>query len=178
MATTAVTPVKEEGFVSDAPLLTGDERLAAAEKIVRNNMYWSMGLGSVPVPIIDLIGVGGFQIRMIKDLSHLYGVKFSEHAAKNIITALIGSIGARALTVVTVGSLIKSVPGIGAVVGGIMAMPLIAGAATYAVGRCFVKHFEGGGTFLDFNTEKAKSYFSSQFSDGKKLATEKKSSTT
>jgi uncharacterized protein (DUF697 family) len=154
--------------------LTADDRLAQANKIVKNNMYWSMGVGAVPVPLIDLVGIGGFQIRMIKELSDLYAVKFSEHAAKNVIGALIGSIGARALTAATVGSMIKTLPMAGALIGGVLCMPVIAGAATYGVGKVFIRHFESGGTFLDLNPEKAKAYFAAQFQEGKKLAVEPK----
>jgi uncharacterized protein (DUF697 family) len=116
--------------------------------------------------------VGGFQLRMLKQLSELYGVKFSEHLAKNIIAALVGSIGARALTVATVGSLIKTLPFAGALIGGVLAMPLIAGASTYAVGRVFVRHFELGGTFEDLNISRARAYFSKEYREGRRVAAE------
>lgn len=164
--------------ITDAPsapslALTASDRLAAAEKIVKKDMYWSMGVGAVPVPIVDLVGIGAFQVRMLKRLSDLYGVKFSEHLAKNAVAALIGTIGARALTAATVSSLIKTLPFAGALVGGVLAMPAIAGATTYAMGRLFIRHFEAGGTFEDLNLAKAKSFFTSQFREGqKKVATE------
>jgi uncharacterized protein (DUF697 family) len=151
---------------------SASERLALAERIVKQNVYWSMGCGAVPAPVVDLVGVGGFQLRMLKQLSDLYGVRFSEHLAKNIIAALVGSIGARALTVATVGSLIKTLPFAGALIGGVLAMPLIAGASTYAVGRVFVRHFELGGTFEDLNLSRARAYFGSQYREGRRMAAE------
>jgi uncharacterized protein (DUF697 family) len=180
MATTTAEPtstITTDVPASDLADLSPEARLQHAEKIVKRDMYWSMGVGSVPVPIIDLLGVGGFQLRMIKDLSHLYGVKFSEHAARNIISALVGSVGARVLTVATVGSVIKSLPGVGAFISGVLAMPLISGAATYALGRVFVQHFESGGTFLDFSTEKVKERFATHFQEGKKVVTQSKRTT-
>lgn len=156
------TPASDEAATS--------ERLAAAERIVKQNVYWSMGCGAVPVPVVDLVGIGGLQIRMLKQLSDLYGVKFSDHLARNIVAALIGTLGARALTVATVGSFIKTLPFAGALIGGIVAMPVIAGASTYAIGRVFVRHFELGGTFEDLNFARAKAYFSSQFRSGQKVA--------
>jgi uncharacterized protein (DUF697 family) len=175
-ATTTVNPteIPEGSRLETTVVLSPEERLAQAEAIVKNNVYWSMGVGMVPIPVVDLVGLSGFQIRMIKDLSHLYGVHFCDHSARNIVTALVGSIGARGVTVLTVGSLIKTLPMFGAVIGGLLAMPLISGAFTYGVGRVFVRHFEMGGTFLDFNTDKAKSYFSSQFHEGKRVVTETK----
>jgi len=38
-------------------------------------------------------------------------------------------------------------------------MPIVAGAATYAIGKVFVRHFASGGTFLTFNPEKVKDYY-------------------
>lgn len=178
MATTTAASKEEAAAPVETAVVSLDDRLAAAEKIVKNNMYWSMGVGTVPVPIVDIVGVGAFQIRMIKDLSHIYNVTFCEHAAKNIVAALVGSLGARALTVVAVGSMIKTLPGVGAFLGGVLCMPLIAGAATYAVGRVFVRHFESGGTLLDLNAEKAKAYFASKFQEGKRVASEPKKSAT
>ncbi|MHB8522430.1 MAG: YcjF family protein [Limisphaerales bacterium] len=164
----------KETLPTETVEVSADDRLSQADKIVKNNMYWSMGVGAVPVPLVDLVGIAGFQIRMIKELSHLYGVRFSEHTAKNIVSALIGSIGARALTVITVGSMIKTLPMAGAFIGGVLCMPAIAGGTTYAVGKVFIRHYESGGTLLDLNTDKAKAYFSAKFQEGKKLVSEPK----
>jgi lipoate-protein ligase A len=51
-------------------------------------------------------------------------------------------------------------------------MSAIGGAATYAIGRVFIQHFESGGTFLDFNPEKVREYFKEQFERGKGVASE------
>ena len=37
--------------------------------------------------------------------------------------------------------------------------PIVAGAATYALGNVFVKHFESGGTLLDFKPEPVRDFF-------------------
>jgi hypothetical protein len=51
-------------------------------------------------------------------------------------------------------------------------MPGFAAAVTWAMGRVFIQHFETGGTLLDFNAEKMRDYFKSEFeaasSKGKK----------
>jgi len=51
----------------------------------------------------------------------------------------------------------------------ILAIPAFSGAATYAIGKVFIRHFESGGTFLDLDTAKVKAYFSEQYDKGKKL---------
>jgi hypothetical protein len=50
---------------------------------------------------------------------------------------------------------------------GILAVPAFAGATTYAIGKVFIRHFESGGTFLDFDPSKAKAYFQQQFKKAK-----------
>jgi hypothetical protein len=49
-------------------------------------------------------------------------------------------------------------------------MGIFCGASTYAVGKIFVRHFESGGTFLNFNPEQVKEAFQKEFDDGSKLA--------
>ena len=63
-------------------------------------------------------------------------------------------------------------PFVGYVVGG-LSTPLLAGAATYAVGKVFIQHFESGGTLLDFEPAKVREYFRQEFSVGQGLASER-----
>ncbi len=154
------------------PVLSSEERLVAADKIIMKNVYCTAGIGCVPIPLVDLVGIGSFQALMIKQLSNLYGVKFNDHIAKNLVTALLGTLSARVITAGVVGSIFKFIPGFGAVVGSLLAVPAVAGSVTYAIGRVFVKHFEEGGTLLDLNVEKAKTFFQSQYKVGQKVAAE------
>jgi uncharacterized protein (DUF697 family) len=165
MGTIEVLPV-----VSDTPELTAEQRLAAAEKIVKKNTYCAAGIGCVPIPLVDLVGIGGFQAVMIKELSSLYGVKFNDHLVRNLVSALIGTLSVRTITAGIVGSAFKFIPGIGAVIGSLLAVPAVAGAVTYAIGRVFIKHFEEGGTLLDLNVEKSKAFFQAQYKLGEKAA--------
>jgi hypothetical protein len=52
--------------------------------------------------------------------------------------------------------------------------PLIYCDATYAIGKVFVKHFESGGTLLNFNVDKVKDYYNEQFKKGEKVASSAK----
>lgn len=137
-----------------------------ANKIIKNHMIWSMGAGFIPIPFADLLGVGAVQLDMIKQLSKHYDQNFQEVQGKAIITALTGSSLAR------VGaSAVKFIPGIGALAGGV-SMAVLSAASTYALGEVFKKHFESGGSFLDFNPESLKDYYNEQFKKGQKIAKE------
>ena len=141
-----------------------NEREMNADKVIQNHMVWSMGAGFIPVPIADFFAVSAIQLDMIRQLSKLYDIDFKETEGKAVITSLTGSglarLGARA---------VKFIPGIGSVMGGIT-MAVLSGASTYALGEVFKKHFETGGTFLDFDPARLKKYYNEKFEKGKEYA--------
>jgi len=135
-----------------------------ANSIIKNHMIWSMGAGFIPVPIADFFAVSAINLDMIRQLSKVYELDFKETEGKAVITALTGSglarIGARA---------VKFIPGIGSVLGGVT-LAVLSGASTYALGEVFKKHFETGGTFLDFDPERLRKFYDEKFEKGKDLA--------
>ena len=66
-------------------------------------------------------------------------------------------------------SAIKVIPVIGTAVG-VVSMPVMMGAFTYAVGKVFTQHFESGGTFLDFDPVSYRQYFREMFRRGRTVA--------
>lgn len=141
------------------------ERERHADTIIKNHIVWSMGAGLIPVPIVDFFAVSGIQLDMIRQLCKLYDQDFKESEGKAIITSLTGSglarMGAKAM--------IKFIPGIGSVIGGVT-MAVLSGASSYALGEVFKKHFETGGTFLDFDPKRLKKMYNEKFEKGKKVA--------
>ena len=121
---------------------------AAAMDLVRRMSYWSAGAGAIPLPFIDVAAVIGVQVKMLRDLARFYNVPFDEVRAKSVIGVLIGGV-----LPFHFGALVKSLPGFGTLAGG-LALLAAAGAATYALGKVFVEHFESGGTLLDFDADK------------------------
>ena len=144
-----------------------DERGKHAETIIRNHVIWSMGAGLIPVLIADIFAVSALQLDMIRQLCRVYGVDFSETQGKAIVTSLTSSTIAR----VTAGSLIKIIPGLGSLLGGVT-VSVFAGASTYALGEVFKKHFESGGTILDFDPARLKKLYKEKFEKGKKIVEE------
>jgi uncharacterized protein (DUF697 family) len=101
---------------------------------------------------------------MIRQLSRVYEIDFAESQGKAIISSLTSSTLARA----GARSFIKLVPGIGTFIGG-ATVSAFNGASTYAVGEVFKRHFESGGTILDFDTERLKNLYKEKFEKGKKV---------
>jgi uncharacterized protein (DUF697 family) len=148
-------------------------RELSAENKIKNYVIASVGASIVPVPLFDIAAVVAIQLRMIQKLSQLYGQPFSERAARNIITALAGGVLGYGAGFVVAASAVKVIPGIGWMVG-MASLPLVAGAATYAVGRSLVKHFEEGGSMFDFSADRMRAYYQEQFEKGKELAAKAK----
>jgi uncharacterized protein (DUF697 family) len=146
-----------------------EERL---EKLSKHHILASMGVGLIPVPIVDVVALMGVQLNMIRKLSAEYGIPFKQDSGKSIVTSLVGGLLSTELGL-TLCSLIKCIPVIGQTTGAVT-MPVISGAITYAIYKVFVQHFESGGTFLDLDPAKVKSYFTEQFTRGKKVAADLK----
>ena len=145
------------------------ENLDTAKDLVTKYMWWTMGAGLIPIPFIDLIAVSGVQIKMLKDMSDIYDIEFKENIGKSTVSALLGSVVPNQVAAGSVGSLLKMVPLVGPIVGG-LSMSLFSGAATYAIGKIYIQHFEAGGTFLNFNPAEVKDYFKTLFEEGKKVS--------
>jgi hypothetical protein len=54
---------------------------------------------------------------------------------------------------------------------GVLAMPALAGASTYAVGKVFELHFASGGTFLNFNPKSVQQHYEQHLSSAKTALT-------
>jgi uncharacterized protein (DUF697 family) len=133
----------------DATETATDDRRAMAEKLVERFSLWSGAAGLIPVPFVDLAAVGGLQIQMLRRLSQIYGVPFSENRGKALVAGLAGSL-IPASTGIGAASMIKGVPVVGTAVSSLV-MPAMSAGATYAIGIAFIEHFASGGTLLDFN---------------------------
>jgi uncharacterized protein (DUF697 family) len=134
---------------------------AAAIHIVHEYMGWAAGGGLIPVPLLDLAAISLVELKMVHSLANLYGVPFQRSAAKSIVGALIGGAGTFVVAA-PAASLVKLVPIVGSIAG-MVTEPAIAAAATYALGKVFIRHFESGGTLLDFNVRTQRHQYEEHF---------------
>lgn len=146
---------------------TKESREKHADTIIRNHVIWSMGAGFIPVLVADIFAVSALQLDMIRQMCRVYDVNFSETQGKAIVTSLTSSTLAR----IGAGSLVKLIPGLGSIIGGVT-VSVFAGASTYALGEVFKKHFESGGTILDFDPARLRKLYKEKFEKGKKVAEE------
>jgi uncharacterized protein (DUF697 family) len=149
---------------SDLTGMTEEERDQVASKLVDRFSLWSGAAGLIPIPLVDMAAVGGVQLQMLRRLSEIYGVPFSENRGKSIIASLAGAVipaSTATTTAVGVGSLVKSFPGVGTAIGA-LTMPVFSAGATYVIGKVFIQHFASGGTLLDFNPPDYREFIKAQ----------------
>ncbi|MFZ0481085.1 MAG: DUF697 domain-containing protein [Terriglobales bacterium] len=146
------------------------EKEIAAFKTVKKYMWISMGAGLIPVPFVDWAAVSGVQLKMIADLSKIYGIPFKESTGKAVIGSMAGFILPHSLACGFLGSMLKTIPVVGSLAGA-PAMAVFCGAYAWALGNVFIQHFESGGTFLNFDPEAVREYFKAKFEEGRAAAT-------
>lgn len=140
---------------------------AAIAALIRKRVYAAIGVGFVPLPVVDFLGLSAVQLELIHELAKAHGVEFRKERVKSIISSLCGG----ALTTVSVplaASLLKSIPFIG-LTAGAATISIMGGASTYALGCVFDRHFRNGGSLVDFDADEAKAYFKNKVEEGKEL---------
>ena len=142
-----------------------DEQLdTKASEIVERYVAWSAAAGVIPVPLLDMLAVGGLQLHMLRRIAEIYepvnNVHFSAERGKAVIASLVGT-GTATMTGVGVSSLLKTFPGVGTILAS-LSMPALSAAATYAIGHVFIKHFASGGTLLNFRPEDYREFIKAQ----------------
>ena len=155
-STASASPESEE----TAAEMTPEQRAEMAGKLVERFAIWSGVAGLLPLPGIDVVVVGGLQVQMLRRVSQIYGVPFSENTGKALIAALAGSL-IPASSGLGAASALKFVPIMGPLAAAFV-MPALSAGATYAIGKAFVQHFASGGTLLDFNPPDYREFIKAQ----------------
>jgi len=146
------------------------EKQPLALQTVKRYMWLSGAAGLVPLPLVDLIAVSGVLLKMLADISKIYGFPFQASRGKMLIGSLMGYVLPNALSFELIGSWLKTIPLVGTLAGQ-PAMALFSAASAWALGAVFIQHFESGGTFLNFDPEAVKEFYRAQFDVGQKVAT-------
>ena len=156
----AASQEDEAPGTSTAPEGIVENRQELASKLVDRFALWSGVAGLIPVPVVDAATVAGLQLQMVRRVSQIYDVNFSENIGKSLIAALAGAM-VPATSSIGAASLLKAVPIVGPIASGFV-MPVLASGATFAIGRAFIQHFETGGTLLDFSPPDYREFLRSQ----------------
>ncbi len=137
-------------------------RKTIAEKIIRNHVLWAIGVSSIPLPFIDVVGVTAIQIDMMRQLSRLYQVNFDDHRGKAFITALISSLTAGSLAAGgrILGERGRAVSWVSTII--------FQGAVTYALGQLYLSALDQGmKSIFDINIDSAGEFFEDAVEKGR-----------
>ncbi len=115
-------------------------RRARARSIVERHKTFAAVGGLFPLPIVNVAGVTAVILRMVKQLSDLYGVPFERERTRSLIVGLVGGAVPTGLGTATASTLAFVLPGHALVGLGVSA--ITAGALTRGIGLVFLDHFE------------------------------------
>jgi uncharacterized protein (DUF697 family) len=115
-------------------------RRAQARSIVERHKTFAAVGGLFPIPIVNVAGVTAVILRMVKQLSDLYGVPFERDRTRSFIVGLVGGAVPTGLGAATTSTLAFVLPAHALVGLGVSAIS--AGALTRGIGLVFVDHFE------------------------------------
>ncbi|MBB6254961.1 YcjF family protein [Nitrospirillum iridis] len=137
-----------EGASADAPVAVPPDvlalRLDKASRILARYSGWGIAAGAVPVPVVDLAALAVVQTKMVMELAELYGETVSLESVQALVGVLIGVLVPKSASSLLTQLLVNVLPGVAGLVG-LTSMAAFSGVGTYAMGRVFIRYFEGGG---------------------------------
>jgi uncharacterized protein (DUF697 family) len=122
-------------------------RLLAYAIVERHAAYSAVG-GIVPLPIVNLASITAIIVRMVKELSEIYGVPFERDRARAIVIGLMGGATPTGLSAVTASTLVYIMPGANLI--GLAVSSAAGFAFTRSIGRLLIERFESGATLHQF----------------------------
>lgn len=155
------------------------KRHRQAQSVIQRNTLWAAGTGLIPIPVLDSAAVVAVQLKMLAELSSVYGVDFQKSSGRSVIAALMASLSSGVLGKSLLGTglfsgLSSALPVIGSSLS-ILTMPGFNAAFTYALGRVFQQHYAIGGTLQDFDPKQAEPFFHEKLKEGFKFTQARKS---
>ena len=137
-------PIANDAVPSTSPAaqkFAAKRRALARNVVERHRNYAAVG-GLLPLPIVTVAGITAINLRMVKQLSDLYGVPFQRDRTRALIVALIGGAVPTGFGVTTASTLAFAIPAPALV--GLAVSAITAGAMTRGIGLVFAEHFEAG----------------------------------
>jgi small GTP-binding protein len=122
-----------------------DER---ANEVINKYMWAAGGATAInPFPLLDLAGGSAITVKMVLDLAGVYQQKIDADTivtllgqlGKNLV-AMVGASAAAPALAMAIGSMLKTVPGIGTIAGGAV-QGLVQALVTRWIGRVFCEYF-------------------------------------
>jgi small GTP-binding protein len=132
-----VLPIELQSTLQNVQKASLDAKVKASHAIVATAVATSFGTGFAPIPFSDAALLIPTQIGMIAGITVIYGLDISKSFLTSFVSATIGSAGATVLGKTLVANLLKLIPGVGSVTGGLIS-GTTAGIITTALGEAYI----------------------------------------
>jgi len=141
--------LQSRGLVDEAKARVRAVLDVRANEIISRHMWAAGGAAGInPIPLLDIAGGSAITVKMVLELARVYKqsidadtvVKMLEQLGKNLI-AMIGVTAATPALASGVGTLLKTVPGIGTLAGGLV-QGTVQALVTRWIGSVFKKYFQ------------------------------------
>jgi len=141
--------LQSRGLVDEAKTRVRAVLDQLANEIISRHMWAAGGAAGInPIPLLDIAGGSAITVKMVLELARIYKqpidadtvVKMLEQLGKNLI-AMIGATAAAPAIASGIGALLKTVPGIGTIAGGLV-QGTVQAIVTRWIGNVFQKYFQ------------------------------------
>lgn len=141
--------LQSRGLVDEAKARVRAVLDKRADEIIRRHMWAAGGAAGInPIPLLDIAGGSAITVKMVLELARVYKqsidadtvVKMLEQLGKNLV-AMVGVTAATPALASGVGALLKTVPGIGTLAGGLV-QGTVQALVTRWIGNVFQKYFQ------------------------------------
>ena len=143
-----------------------------AQAVVATSAVAAAATGAVPIPFSDAAILVPEQIAMLGGITAVFGIPIEKGTIAAIVSATIGTTSTTVLGKTIVANLIKFIPGIGSVAGGVIS-GATAAALTAALGEAYIIVMlmicKGQLSLSDLNTEKGQQEINKIFTDRLKI---------
>lgn len=163
-----VLPAELQSTLQNVQKASLESKKRASQAAIVSAVAGSFGEGFAPIPFSDAALLVPTQVGMIAAITVIFGLDINKSFLTSFVSATIGSAGATVLGKTIVSNLLKLIPGVGTVAGGLIS-GTTAGLLTTALGEAYVKIMEmvylGEIKKEDLFTEKGKDTMSQLFKD-------------
>lgn len=136
-----VLPVELQNTLQNVQKASLESKKKAAQAVVATAVAGSFGEGFAPIPFSDAALLAPTQVGMIAGITVIFGLDINKSLLTSFVTSTIGSAGATVLGKTIVSNLLKLIPGVGTVTGGLIS-GATAGLLTTALGEAYIKIME------------------------------------
>jgi len=134
---TEVLPSELQSTLQNVQKANLESKKKAAQAVVATAVAGTFGEGFAPIPFSDAALLIPTQVSMIAGITVIFGLDISKSFLTSFVSATIGSAGATVLGKTIVSNLLKLIPGVGTVVGGLIS-GTTAGLLTTALGGAYI----------------------------------------